>query len=802
VGADRASYYCKEGAQLSPEHLNLIVGSAIAPEVARSRGYRTITTKAELARYGFGKNQQITPTLLIPLYDVTGKFAGYYQHRPDSLRVKDGKPIKYETLAKMRMVLDIHPFLSRKRVKSTDEAGLDVMEPPLIADPSIPLLITEGVRKADAAVSIGLCCVALLGVWNWRGTNEAGGRVALADWESVALNGRKVYIVFDSDVMEKRAVNLALVRLKSFLEARKAIVRLVYLRAGHYGEKVGLDDYIFVRKQARSTDAEIVDGLLALATDELRSLPDRDDGEEDCASVGPYRETPRGLSRIRFSNDIEVDIPLTNFSARIVAEVSRDDGAEKTRTFEIEATLKGSPSKFTISAASFSGMRWPVEQIGSGAVVYAGVGTADHTRTAIQLLSQNTKTRTVYAHSGWRKIDGSWVYLHSGGALGANGAVEGVEVELPPELAAFKLEIANDPMPAVRASMRMLDLGPDHLTVPVYGAILRAIIGGADFSIFEYGRTGSFKTELAALVQQHFGAEFTARNLPASFTSTGNSNEMLTFIAKDAVLVIDEFHPPASGTERDQMHRDAARILRAQGNRSGRTRLRADGSLKPTKPPRGLIVATGEEQPRGQSLQARMLTLEVQKGDIDAKRLTACQVDAAAGLYAQATAAFIRWLAPRFDDVQRDFREMVVTLRTTLAHGHARTNDIRAQLTASYSTFVNFLVQTEVINEFEATKLQCRIGAGLQGAAKAQAQFSDNADPCQRFAQLLGSAIASGEAHLADRSGDPPRDREGVCGWRERIIGTGQYERTEWQPQGSRIGWIENDDLYLEPIAS
>ncbi len=30
------------------------------------------------------------------------------------------------------------------------------------------LFITEGARKADAAVSKSLCCVDLLGVWNWR----------------------------------------------------------------------------------------------------------------------------------------------------------------------------------------------------------------------------------------------------------------------------------------------------------------------------------------------------------------------------------------------------------------------------------------------------------------------------------------------------------------------------------------------------------------------------------------------------------------------------------------------------------
>jgi hypothetical protein len=112
-----------------------------------------------------------------------------------------------------------------------------------LGDPTIPLFVTEGVKKADAAVSKGLCCVALLGVWNWRGTNGQGGKTALPDWESVALETRMVYVVFDSDVATKPGVRAALVRLKAFLEHRKAHASILYLPSGPGGTKVGLDDY-------------------------------------------------------------------------------------------------------------------------------------------------------------------------------------------------------------------------------------------------------------------------------------------------------------------------------------------------------------------------------------------------------------------------------------------------------------------------------------------------------------------------------------------------------------------------------
>jgi hypothetical protein len=180
---------------LLPQHAKLIEESGIVPEVVAARGYRSVIARAELRRLGFGDAQCRVPALLIPIFGVAGEIAGY-QIRADDPRIVSGKPLKYETPRGMRMALDVPPG-----------ARLS------LGDPKTPLFITEGARKADAAVSQGLCCIGLLGVWSWRGTNEWGGKTALADWESVALNDRKVYVVFDSDVTVKPAVHTALVRL-------------------------------------------------------------------------------------------------------------------------------------------------------------------------------------------------------------------------------------------------------------------------------------------------------------------------------------------------------------------------------------------------------------------------------------------------------------------------------------------------------------------------------------------------------------------------------------------------------------
>jgi hypothetical protein len=223
--------------KLLPQHVALLRASAICDEVALARGYFSAKRKSELQKLGFRSYQQRVPSLVVPIRDVHGALA-FHQIRPDRPRISHGKELKYETSAGSQLVIDVHPHTASQ-----------------VRDPKTDLWITEGSRKVDAAISAGLCCIGVVGVWGWRGTNTNSGKTALACWDSIALNGRTVYIAFDSDVMTKEAVNLALMRLKKFLEGRKADVKVLYLPEGENGEKVGLDDFL----AAGRTVKELID---------------------------------------------------------------------------------------------------------------------------------------------------------------------------------------------------------------------------------------------------------------------------------------------------------------------------------------------------------------------------------------------------------------------------------------------------------------------------------------------------------------------------------------------------------------
>ncbi len=226
---------------LFPQHVSMLAASGITPEHARARGYVSVDTKARVRSLKVTPKGCTVPGLLVPQRGADGSVWGY-QYRPDEPRLRDGKPVKYETPTGQRNGIDVPPGVAEH-----------------LGDPAVPLWVTEGVKKADAATLAGLACIALPGVWSWRGRNEAGGKVAIADWHDVALNDRRVILAFDSDVTVKPAVRKALDALAGYLKIKGAKVSYCHLPNDDDG-KTGLDDYL--------ADGHTADDLRALVRPE------------------------------------------------------------------------------------------------------------------------------------------------------------------------------------------------------------------------------------------------------------------------------------------------------------------------------------------------------------------------------------------------------------------------------------------------------------------------------------------------------------------------------------------------------
>ena len=665
-----------------------------------------------------------------------------------------------------------------------------------LADSQIPIVLTEGEKKALALWRLAnhetdrprFIPIAIAGVGNWRGrVGKTGGPKGerldvtgpIADLSRIEWTNRKVFVVFDANVGTNDSVKWARKGISRELATRGAKVDLVNLPED-CGVN-GIDDLLAVWGPGRVL--ELFERSVSGARLEVRLPPQ-------------FQSKPEGLFRTTGRDQLS-QVQMTNFQAMITANIRLDDGIETKREFEIESVLMGRKFRFTVAAPEFARMDWPIEQLGAAAITFPN--QRDYARTAIQSLSVTAEEQSIYVHTGWRNVDGQWLYLYSGGAVGASGAVPGIKVRLPGSISRYELRLPTGSdalVSAIRASLSLTDMGPPEIAFPLLAATYRSVLGEADFAIHLAGETGAFKSEVAALHQQHFGAGMNRLNLPGTWSSTGNALEVLAFHAKDALFVVDDFAPQGSGADIARYHAAADRVFRAAGNHAGRNRLDSTAKLREPKPPRALILSTGEDIPRGQSIRARLLILELAKNTIQSRALTEWQREAQAGLYSASMSAFVQWLAGRYAEIRARLGEKAAEYRERALRNpaHARTPDIVANMQAGFELFLEFGVEAGAVDGAERDVLASRCWDALSCAAAAQAKHQAATEPTARFLILLRSLFASGRAHLEARSGGAPDRSPGSCGWK--------CDGGTWTPRGDCIGWTDGDDVYLEPTAA
>jgi len=186
-------------------------------------GYHS-TTAAENKVYLGGRD--VGPGWAITYRSLNGQLK-FTRVKPDQPPLdKNGKSAKYLTCKNAGNRVYISQLILDK----------------VLGDPDVPLWVTEGEKKSDAASQAGFYCVGLAGVWCFLSKRDGQSRV-IDDFKYITWQGRTVYICFDSDAATNKDVHLAEYRLAQELERFGAIVRIVRLPAAG-DDKVGLDDFL------------------------------------------------------------------------------------------------------------------------------------------------------------------------------------------------------------------------------------------------------------------------------------------------------------------------------------------------------------------------------------------------------------------------------------------------------------------------------------------------------------------------------------------------------------------------------
>lgn len=551
----------------------------------------------------------------------------------------------------------------------------------------------------------------------------------------------------------------------------------------------------------REARAALSEQARADAADLLEGLPE--------APAVPYYTDDKGL----YVNSHFGPVHLANFVPTITEEVTRHTGAETQKLFTIKVTssVNGAEGTVQVTKAGLKSARdWAYDAIGGRGIIYPSSRDEAHVVAAAQFLSLGTvQERTTYAFTGWTEIDGRRVFLTHTGALGADGMDEFTAVDLGTD----KLNRYALPAPdrtqaaaAVRASLDLLDLGPDKVMAPQMCAAYRAVLPlQPETTLWTFGGTGAFKSHVAALFAQHFGPELTVRGFPTGWQSTANAMEGIAFQLANVLMVVDDYVPQAAATKTDlaKLNEKVERLVRGAANSAGRSRMRVDGTVRPELYPRAQVVCTGEDVPPGQSLQARTSLVEIVRGDVTSERLTLAQRAADDGVYAQAMAGYVQWLAAHYEDAEDWPAQLKAELgegRDAVAKdvsGHSRAPEAVAGLLLGLRWFLRYARHIGAITkeEWDETYKRCRT-ALLDGSAVQSAETRALSAEAI-YLKAIRTALTSGRAYLADQTSDGPPPQTEATRW-----GWARDDMDRLSARGERIGWVSGTDIYLDPGAA
>ncbi|GAF26896.1 predicted P-loop ATPase and inactivated derivatives [Moorella thermoacetica Y72] len=604
----------------------------------------------------------------------------------------------------------------------------------------LPIFVVEGEKDADNLAALGVAATTSpQGAGKWPDDPEF----------NKYFQGADVIILPDNDDPgQQHAQKVA--RILAKIARKIKIVKLPglpvkgdvsdFLAAGH-----SKDELVAMVEQAPFYDPN-------------QAPEDQEQGQFSGWSGTPYCVDENGYTCYRkFLQSGEVElIKLANFVARPVAEVIRDNGVEREITFELQGTLAGGRPlpAVTVPAERFATMNWVSAAWGMAANLEPGTNAKDRLRHAIQCLAKDVKRETIFTHLGWRRLNGSWVYLHAAGAVGADDiAVDVSEASL----GRYALpEEAGDLKRAVNWSLKALDVAPPEVTIPLFAIVYLAPlceplrIAGIEpaFVTWLAGATGAMKSTLAALFLSHYGC-FNGKTLPGSFKDTSNALEKKAFAAKDTLLVVDDFHPVASPNEARKMETAAQALLRAYGDRVGRSRMRADTSLRAGYAPRGLCIITGEDLPAGgESTTARIFAIELKRGDVNVELLSELQNHT--GDLARAMRGYIEALAPELDNLLDQLKEAFGVLRDKARREgqHGRIPEAVAWLYLGLNAGLDYAAKVGAISEEDR---EARLKTGWQvllELAEQQARRIEEERPVAKFIAALTELLAAGEVKV------------------------------------------------------
>ena len=489
----------------------------------------------------------------------------------------------------------------------------------------------------------------------------------------------------------------------------------------------------------------------------------------------PYVVKSNCLYEMVQVKDQVVPMKLADFVPALISEITRDDGTEQKKMFKVGAVHKSGIklSEQIVSADEMQNMKWLLNRWGALGAAQPKQNVLSKICHAIMLTKGEVKFETMYLQTGWKKINGEYVFL-----MPTQNSPFTVELQGKLKNYSFTEKGSQEDLIYLSAMLEN-SFAPQCVMLPLLAVtflcplnhFLKSAGCEPKFVTALIGKTGSRKSTLAALFLSFFG-KFSASDLPMSFHDTENSILSNIYYLKDVLTCIDDFHPSGMFHEQE-MKSIAQNISRYYGDRIGRARLNSKAELQSSKPPTGNAIITAEYTPEiSVSGSARYFNIELNENDVQLDDLSEYQQLANDGVLCGIMQSYIEWIknvylddesafVKTLEDVFLKYRKFYLDrLCANRIKFHNRTPDMLAHLKIGFAFLLVFLKSKNQINKSELDKFEKVFDEIVLKAVSANAEIIELENPTTRFCEKLKSLLDSGRCYVETKGLDStPRQR-------------------------------------------
>lgn len=344
-------------------------------------------------------------------------------------------------------------------------------------------------------------------------------------------------------------------------------------------------------------------------------------------------------------------IEISNFNINAKKIVISDDGVHKEILYVIEGILKNGLDKkmIVLKSNDLNDNNWVKNKLGIKYCIIKDKEAFKYFDIYLSEIFKDINEEVEYNQVGWRKINSKYVYLHAGGAIGTKDlTIRGSKNKLIKSLNINQLESINYSFMLTKISKN--DEKAIMMFVYSHLAVIKELFSAAgakpNFVLWIYGLTGSMKTSVSKVFFNLFNRDDLSK-ITATFKDTDTSLELKAFEYKDSVLLIDDYHPTSSYSEKKDMQSKASKILRMYGDGISKGRSNKNIEKQAEYPPRGLCVITGEDFLGGESTISRYIGIEVNREEFDEKILAFHQQNPL--IFSQHIQYFLLWISNKFE---------------------------------------------------------------------------------------------------------------------------------------------------------